>query len=48
MENKCCFCGEGYGEFGNNAQPLNEGRCCDECNIDLVLTIRLKQLRSKK
>jgi len=27
---------------GNNAQPINDGRCCDKCNIGIVLPARLK------
>ena len=30
--NTCCLCGKTYQGFGNNAWPLANGRCCDECN----------------
>ena len=33
----CCICGEEYDGFGNNAEPTAEGRCCDECNIVVLL-----------
>lgn len=26
---------------GNNAQPVNDGRCCDECNMAVVVPARL-------
>jgi hypothetical protein len=26
---------------GNNAQPVNDGRCCDECNYSVVIPARL-------
>ena len=26
---------------GNNAQPVNDGRCCDECNETVVLRVRM-------
>lgn len=26
---------------GNNAQPINDGRCCDECN-QFVIAVRIK------
>lgn len=30
-------------EFGNNASPVNDGRCCDECNDQKVTPARLDQ-----
>ena len=47
---KCCLCGEeievhalsGWAE-GNNAMPLKEGRCCDDCNM-LVVQERIKRI----
>ena len=27
--------------YGNNARPLNDGRCCDWCNEYLVIPARL-------
>lgn len=41
----CCLCREEYDEFGNNAMPLMEGRCCDECNNTKVLPFRVKAAR---
>lgn len=29
---------------GNNAQPINDGRCCDECDSYVVIPTRLRQL----
>ena len=31
------------GKYGNNAQPINDGRCCDECN-NLVIIERIKEM----
>ena len=36
----CCLCGDEIKGYGNNAEPLAEGRCCDRCN-DNVLTFRI-------
>lgn len=43
---KCSICGEeiqpdklGWNK-GNNAQPINNGRCCDICNTYLVIPMR--------
>jgi hypothetical protein len=38
MENKkCSICGRRYKGFGNNAQPINDGRCCDYCNQKVIV-----------
>ncbi len=43
---KCCLCGKeievvnGWDQ-GNNAQPLKDGRCCDECNETKVIPERM-------
>lgn len=38
---ECSVCGEDYVGFGNNAYPVNEGRCCDSCNMLVVIPVRL-------
>lgn len=30
--------------YGNNAQPVNDGRCCDVCNTTVVIPRRLTDL----
>ena len=30
-------------EHGNNAQPINDGRCCDKCNWEVVIPARIVQ-----
>ncbi len=30
-----------YVRFGHNAEPVNSGRCCDECNSLVVLPVRI-------
>ena len=37
----CSICGKRFYGYGNNARPLNTGRCCDNCNIGLVIPMRL-------
>jgi hypothetical protein len=32
---------------GHNAQPVNDGRCCDNCNQTVVIPARLKEIMSK-
>jgi hypothetical protein len=42
---KCSICGEPAGAYGNNAQPINEGRCCDDCNATKVIPARMRAMR---
>ena len=45
----CSICQLFYIGFGNNAQPINKGRCCDKCNVDFVIPIRmLRVFKSRK
>ena len=30
--------------YGNNAQPINNDRCCDWCNNEFVIPKRLKDM----
>jgi hypothetical protein len=46
---KCCICTHEISvqpmtgwSGGHNAQPVMEGRCCDDCNNDTVLTRRMR------
>ena len=46
---KCSICKEkitadphGW-EGGCNAQPINDGKCCHECDINVVIPFRIKQ-----
>ena len=34
-------------EFGHNAEPINSGRCCDTCNLMVVVPRRIKEMRIK-
>lgn len=49
---KCCLCGKkievklGWSK-GNNALPLKDGRCCDECNLLKVIPARLGFIEGK-
>ena len=29
---------------GHNAQPVAEGQCCTDCNIELVIPARMEQV----
>ena len=41
----CSICGVVFMSWGNNAQPINDGRCCDECN-GLVVARRLSDIQA--
>lgn len=43
----CVICKEKYKGWGNNALPIADGRCCDECNQDVIVA-RIKKLNSPK
>ena len=42
----CSICGCEYDNYGNNAQPINNGRCCNECNDTRVIPERIKRLQN--
>ena len=33
--------GKVFWESGNNAEPINDGRCCDFCNMAVVIPTRM-------
>ena len=41
---KCSICkNKIYTEHGHNAQPINNGRCCEMCNQKIVIPARIKE-----
>ena len=51
---KCSIChgplfiGNPRWQGGNNARPINDGRCCDLCNAIVVLPARIARLQHTK
>ena len=40
---KCSICtNKIYTKYGHNAQPVNNGTCCDMCNQTIVIPRRMK------
>ncbi len=37
----CVICEGRFTGHGHNAEPVRVGRCCDECNIHVVLPERI-------
>jgi hypothetical protein len=44
----CCICGEEIEGHGNNAEPYEEGTCCDACNLKFVIPARLYHSSEEK
>lgn len=45
---ECCFCHNIYNNYGNNALPVKDARCCDKCNGEIVIPFRLGCFAIKK
>ena len=48
----CSICGKpipavGNWTEGNNAEPVNSGRCCNECNMSVVVPARMGYVNSR-
>ena len=39
----CSICKTEFEGHGHNAQPINDGICCDDCNT-LVIIERIKEM----
>ena len=46
-EYTCVICGKRQGGYSNNARPIAEGKCCDECNKKVILA-RIEEIRRKQ
>ena len=44
----CVICGKEYEGYGNNAQPVKDGKCCDKCNQEVVIPARIKKMGIKE
>ena len=43
----CCICGEPIEGYGNNPEPykpVDEGSCCDSCNVKFVIPARMEMM----
>ena len=53
-EKECSICGQEIGvdtngwTGGHNAQPINDGRCCEDCNWNVVIPERFAKLNIEK
>lgn len=44
----CSICGKEYVGYGNNAYPINDGRCCDNCNKEVVIPARIALITRRR
>jgi len=44
----CVICFKAFDEFGNNAEPVTHGRCCNECNDRFVIPARIRAMRETR
>ena len=42
----CSICNGAIVGFGNKAQPINDGRCCDRCHAERVIPGRARRIPS--
>ena len=47
-KHKCILCGKEFDGWGNNAWPIKDGICCDECNAEKVIPARIAMLYKKE
>ncbi len=43
-EKKCSICLMQYEGYGHNAEPINQGRCCEQCNTSNVIPTRIYEI----
>jgi hypothetical protein len=41
-EKTCSICQRPFEEYGNAAWPVNDGRCCNECDWVVVVPARMR------
>lgn len=45
----CCLCGKQCEcKYGNNAQPVKDGQCCNKCNMSVVIPARIAEMTASK
>ena len=43
-QKKCSICGNFYEGHGNSAKPINNGECCNKCNMAIVIPRRAQDI----
>ena len=48
-KHKCPLCGKTFRGYGNNPRPLDiKGKVCDECNVNVIIPLRMMEIFSRK
>ena len=42
---KCIICNTQIKGWGNNANPVQNGRCCNDCNTEVVIPYRIEAMK---
>ena len=42
---KCIICNTQIKGWGNNANPVQNGRCCNDCNSEVVIPYRIEAMK---
>ena len=45
---RCCICNQIYHGWGINAQPVRNGRCCDDCYRIYVMPYKVGDTNMKE
>ena len=45
---KCGICKKMYTGWGNHSEPVKRGQCCDTCNVNIVIPLRMGIFMKKK
>jgi hypothetical protein len=45
---RCVLCSKVFEEFGHDAEPVARGRCCNRCNTQFVIPVKLRQQRAEQ
>ena len=48
MEKICSICNKEFFGYGSNAQPINDGVCCETCDQTIVIPKRIDNLTKSK
>ncbi len=41
QEKICVICERSYSGYGNSSEPVSPGLCCDRCNVNVVVKLRI-------
>ena len=44
---ECSICKNTQTGYGNNAQPINNGKCCNSCNYSVVIPERMQSAKNE-